>query len=84
MKGLTYRIYPIFFLAFFGVSIATAIGLTNPLCYSSININPEIIGLIISVRSLAYLFSPFLLKSVPNKIGFHKSLQISVGGFFVI
>ncbi len=84
MKGLTYRIHPIFILAFFRVSIATAIGLAIPLYYSSINIRPEIIGLIISARSLAYLFSPFLLKNVPNKIGFKKSLQISIGGFFII
>jgi len=84
MRGLNYRILPIFILAFLRVFLAVSIGLAIPLYYSSINLNPEIIGLILSSNALSYLFSPFLFKKIPDRIGHKHCLIISAGGFLII
>ncbi len=81
---LDYRLFPIFILTFLRVSVANASEFAILLYYSSISINPELIAIIISMRSFAYLFSPFLFNKFSQKIGYKKSLIISSSGFLFI
>lgn len=84
MKRLNHRVYPIFILAFLRVYIASASEYAILIHFSLININTEIIGIIVSIRSFAYLFSPLLFKNVPERIGHKMCLLISIGGFLFI
>lgn len=84
MKGINYRFYPLWYLAFIRVAIGMMIGLATPLYFIEEGLNPEILGFLISSTALAYLFSPFLLRNVPKKIGIKKSLIISMVGTLIV
>ena len=66
------------------VAIGVAIGLAIPLYYARQGVSPEIIGIIASASAFSYLFSPFLFKDVPEKIGKKYSLLVASGGFLII
>jgi len=84
MKGINYRFYPLWYLAFLRVAIGMMIGLATPLYFIEEGLNPEILGFLISATALAYLFSPFLLRNVPKKIGIKKSLIIAMAGSLIV
>lgn len=81
MNKYDYPIYPILALAFLKVAIGFTMELAVPLYYIGEGYEPLIVGILSSATSMAYLFSPLLLKNVPEKIGIKNSLLISaIGG----
>jgi len=81
MRTGKYRVFPILMLAFFRVATLVAVGLAFPLYFIDEGLNPEIIGIITSGTSMAYLVSPLIFRNVHKKIGMKKAIIISTGGF---
>jgi MFS family permease len=79
-----YRMYPIIFISFLRVAVSFTLELAIPLYFISINLDPTLIGIITSGTSMIYLFSPVLLKNIPQKIGIKNSILISVSGTCII
>lgn len=77
MKGLTYRIFPIYFIAFFRVARATIADLALAIYYAEISLSPDIIGWVLAARAFSYLFSPLLLRGVSKKIGMKNCMYIA-------
>jgi len=79
-----YRMYPIIFISFLRVAVSFTLELAIPLYFISINLDPTLIGIITSGTSMIYLFSPVVLKNIPQKIGIKNSILISVSGTCII
>lgn len=84
MSFINLRYFPIYGLAFLRIALAVSINLAIPLYYTQEGIDPQIIGILASARNMSYIFSPLLFKNIPSKIGFKRSLLISVGGFSLV
>jgi len=76
-----YRVFPILLLAYFRVAFGVVIGLAVPLYFLEEDLNPQIIGVIVSGTAMAYLFSPLVFRNVHKKIGMKRAIIISTSGF---
>ncbi len=83
MKDFDFKIFPIYVLAFIRASMAFGVGLAIPLYFSTL-LSPDQIGFIVSATALSYLFSPYLFRNVPKKIGMKNTLIVSFGGFLMV
>jgi MFS family permease len=80
MEQFEYRIYPLLLLGFFRVANIVIINLTIPIFFFQLGYSPGIIGIINSAMNFIYIFSPLLLRAIPEKIGNKLSLIICLVG----